>query len=66
MQSKLLDSALDMVRSSDEPLSHIARGAGVPYHWLYSVVNTDRVRSPNVIYVEALYVYLSGKPLDLS
>lgn len=66
MQSKLLARTLDLARASDEPLKSIAENSGIPYNWLYCFINYQRAKSPNVIYVEALYVYLSGKPLDLS
>lgn len=62
MQSELLKRTLELVRGSDEPLLRQAEGAGVPYHWLYQVVN-GRSKNPNVHYVEAVYVYHTKKPL---
>lgn len=65
MQSKLVVRTQELVRASGKPLSEIAREANVPYHALYYVMS-GVTKSPNVNHIEALYVHLSGKPLDLS
>lgn len=65
MQSRLLDRTLELVRASDEPLKRQALNAGVPYTWLYGLVNKNFTK-PNVCYIEAIYVYHTKKPLELS
>jgi len=65
MQSKLYDTVLDLVSNRDgKTLKEVADETGVGYHWLCSFA-AKRIPNPSVRAMETLYVYFTGKALEL-
>lgn len=64
--SKLLDKTLDLVRNRPRDMSYedLAALAEVNAHWLKKFA-AGKFEDPSVCTVEAVYVALSGKQLEL-
>lgn len=64
--SRLRDKVLELLdnRPRNVTLKDVAAGAGVKEAWLKRLVAND-IPEPGVGKVEAVYTYLSGKPLDV-
>jgi predicted transcriptional regulator len=64
--SKLLDKTLDLVRTRPRDVTYdqIATETEVSVSWLKKLVNGE-IEHPSVCYVEAVYVYLNKKSLDV-
>lgn len=64
--SKLLDKTLDLVRNRPRDMSYddLAAASKVNPHWLKKLAS-GKIEHPSVCHVEAVYVALTGKPLEL-
>lgn len=63
---QLLDKTLDLVRNRPREVSYeqIAAEAEVSISWLKKFVSGE-IKEPSVCSVEAVYVFLAKKPLEL-
>jgi transcriptional regulator with XRE-family HTH domain len=66
-QSKLQVKTLDLIRNRPRKitLQDIAREAGVTVSWLKQLLKNDGIEHPSVRRIEAIYSYLSSKPLEV-
>ena len=66
MQCKLLTVTLSLwkERPRTQTIMRVHIDTEIPFHWLVHF-SKGRVKNPPVNYIETLYVYLSGKELDL-
>lgn len=66
-RSKLHSRTLELLRDHPGTILEVAEATGLNYHWLVSFRRTGAGEGgdPGVSRVEKLYVYLSGKELDV-
>lgn len=64
MQTSLRDKTLELVNNYQGTLIELGHRTGVKPKWLWDFKNGVH-RKPDVCIVETLYVFLSGKKLEL-
>lgn len=64
--SKLVATTRDLLANRPRTLTyaHIEKETGVKVRWLETFA-ADKMAGPSCVKVETLYVFLSGKPLDV-
>lgn len=60
--SSLINRTRDRLKDDPRPLTQISIESGLSYHWLSSF-KYSRSSSPGAAEVQALYEFLTGKPL---
>lgn len=59
MQTDLVQTTRTLLKSSEQPMTEIAKGAGVSIRWLY-MFESGEIRNPTLRTIQGLHTYLSS------
>lgn len=62
--SRLVDKTWQLLKDDTRILPVIYKECGIPYYWLQNF-SSGKMKNPSAYNVETLYVFLSGKELDV-
>lgn len=65
MKCELLETTLDLLKTTDKPMMQIAENTGLSLYWINSMRYKKTPSDPGVTKLVKLYEYLSGKTLDV-